>query len=40
MISLDSLVAKTLACRAGVPGSIPGRGVYLHLLQKNIFIHM
>lgn len=26
---LGSLMAKTLACRAGVPGSIPGRGVVL-----------
>ena len=27
VFSLNSLVAKTLACRAGDPGSIPGWGV-------------
>ena len=30
-------MAKTLACRAGVPGSIPGRGVYTSCLRVGMY---
>ena len=36
VFSLNSLVAKTLACRAGDPGSIPGWGVSYFVVYGSI----